>query len=373
MTKLEELAHFSQSVWLDNINRKLFATGRLKELIDQGLLGMTSNPTIFENAITKSDDYDEEILSLAKAGKSTFEIYDELTVKDIQKAADLFHPVYERTKGLDGYVSLEINPMLADKTKETIDEGKRLHGKVQRPNLMLKVPSTDEGFEAVEALTSLGMNVNVTLIFSRAQYRNTVEAYMKGIRKFIKSGGDAGKVRSVASVFVSRVDTLADTMLAEKIYAEESQDMKDQIESMKGKAAVANSLAIYRIHRELFSSPQFLELKAEGAHHQRPLWASTGTKNAAYSDIKYVEELLVRNTVNTLPEATLTAFMDHGRISDVEKNCEESENTLLRFAEKGIDIDKVCQKLLTDGVASFKKSFESLLASIETKARKLHV
>ncbi len=373
MKKLEELAHFSQSVWLDNINRKLFATGRLKELIGLGLLGMTSNPTIFENAITKSDDYDEEILTLAKAGKSTFEIYDELTVRDIQKAADLFHPVFESTRGVDGYVSLEINPLLARKTRETIEEGKRLHGKVQRPNLMLKVPSTDEGFDAVEALTSLGMNVNVTLIFSRTQYKNTVEAYLRGIRKFINSGGDARKVRSVASVFVSRVDTLADKMLEEKMASEECRAIRGSMEPMKGKAAVANSLAIYKIHRELFSSPQFLELKDKGAHHQRPLWASTGTKNPAYSDIKYVEELMVKNTVNTMPETTLAAFMDHGRIADVEINCGEAEDTILWFAEKGIDIDNVCQKLLTDGVAAFARSFESLLASIETKAQKLHV
>jgi len=373
MKKLQELAQFSQSVWLDNINRKLFATGRLKELIAEGLLGMTSNPTIFENAITKSDDYDEEILSLAKEGRSTFEIYDELTVKDIQTAADLFRPVYDSTNGLDGYVSLEINPLLARKTKETIEEGKRLHGKVKRPNLMLKVPATDEGYEAIEVFTSLGMNVNATLIFSRAQYKSTVESYLRGIRKLIEKGGDARKVRSVASVFVSRIDTTVDKMLAEKMESEECRAIRGSMEPMLGKAAVANSLAIYGIHRELFSTAEFQELKDKGAHHQRPLWASTGTKNPSYSDIKYVEELLVKNSVNTMPEGTLAAFMEHGRIEDVEKNCEEAGDTILWLAEKGIDIDQVCQKLLTDGVASFAKSFESLLASIESKAKKLHV
>ncbi|UCG35616.1 MAG: transaldolase, partial [Candidatus Omnitrophota bacterium] len=242
---LQQLDSFGQSIWLDNINRVMIESGKLKELISQGLLGMTSNPTIFDKAISSSSEYDEKMIKLAKEGKSTFEIYDELTVKDVQDAIDIFKSVYEKTKGLDGYVSLEINPKLAYNIKETIAEGKRLWKKVNRANLMLKVPSTNEGFGAVEELTALGMNINITLIFSLEQYINTFKAYINGIKRFIEGGGDESKVHSVASVFVSRIDTVVDAMLDKMMPKANSQQEKVKLENLKGKAAVANSAIIY--------------------------------------------------------------------------------------------------------------------------------
>jgi len=371
MTGLEELAAIGQSVWLDNINRKLFTTGRLRELIQAGLLGMTSNPSIFDNAISKSDDYDVEIRASAP-GKDIFGIYDELTIKDIQEAADLFLPVYEKTGGIDGYVSLEINPRLARKSQETIDEGKRLHKKVNRPNLMLKVPATDEGFIPVEELLAGGINVNITLIFSREQYERTARAYIRAIKRLVDRGGDPRRVHSVASVFVSRIDTAVDAMLNEKLASEECRALHGRLREYLGKAAVANSLAIHRTHRSIFSSPEFLALREKGANYQRVLWASTSSKNPAYSDIKYVEELMVKNTVNTMPEVTLDAFMDHGRAQEIQDG-QDPDDIIAGFKDLGINIDEVNGRLLADGVAAFEKSFESLMKSIEAKARKLHV
>ena len=243
-TVLRDLCETGQSIWLDNINRSMIESGRLKELINLGLRGMTSNPTIFDKAISTSTDYDEEILQLSNSDKTTFQIYDDLTTKDIQDAADLFLPIYEETRGLDGYVSLEINPHLAFNTNETIEEGKRLHQKVNRPNVMFKVPSTEEGFGAVEELISSGINVNITLIFSLEQYIKTAQAYMRGIKLLLENNGDPRSVHSVASVFVSRVDTYVDKLLEEKESQENEESIKSKLNSMRGKAAVANSRLI---------------------------------------------------------------------------------------------------------------------------------
>jgi len=356
---LRQLADFGQSIWLDNINRTMLTDGRLKELVNLGLRGMTSNPSIFDKAISKSDVYDEHIAALAKAEKGTFEIYDELTVKDIQDAADIFKPVYDETGGLDGYVSLEINPQLAHKTDETITEGRRLHAKVDRVNLMLKVPATTEGFPAIEEFSASGINVNATLIFSLQQYIDTANAYIRGIKRFIDSGGDASMVRSVASVFVSRVDSAVDKMLDEKA-----------IPNLKGKAAVSNCAMIYKKFLEAFSSEEFKKLRAGGANKQRPLWASTSTKNPAYSNIKYVEELIARNTVNTLPDATFEAVLNHGAVKEaLTSDASAAEDTILDLVKAGIDINEVCNKLLSDGVDAFEKSFLSLLSSLEQKGK----
>jgi len=337
----------------------MLTDGRLKELVNLGLRGMTSNPSIFDKAISKSDVYDEHIAALAKESKGTFEIYDDLTVKDIQDAADIFKPVYDETGGLDGYVSLEINPQLAHKTDETIAEGMRLHAKVDRTNLMLKVPATDEGFPAVEEFIASGINVNTTLIFSLQQYIDTANAYVRGIKRFIDSGGDAGKVRSVASVFVSRVDSAVDQTLDEK-----------SIPDLKGKAAVSNCAMIYKKFLEIFSSEEFKKLQASGANKQRPLWASTSTKNPAYSDIKYVEELIARDTVNTLPDATFEAVLNHGVVKEaLTSDASAAEDTILDLVKAGIDINEVCNKLLSDGVDAFEKSFLSLLDSLEQKGK----
>jgi transaldolase len=369
---VEQLAGFGQSIWFDNISRSLIESGQLKEMIALGVKGVTSNPTIFDKAISDSPDYDEKIRELHKEGKSTFEIYDDLTIRDIQDATDMFKPIYEKTNGLDGYVSLEINPELAYKTQETIEEGRRLHKKVDRPNLMLKVPATGEGFEAVEALLGDGINVNITLIFSLDQYIKTAQAYLGGLNRLLEKGGDISRTASVASVFVSRVDTAADKMIDDAMAKQADDEARRELESLKGQAAVANSHLIYAKHLELFSNESFRSLAEKGAGVQRVLWGSTGTKDPSYSDIKYVTELIARNTVNTLPDKTLEAFLDHGAIKEaLTGNVDQSQKTVDSLKEFGIDVDTICAKLLVDGAASFTKSFQSLLNTIERTASEM--
>lgn len=356
-----ELAEFGQSVWLDNINRAMIDSGKLKSMIGLGLRGMTSNPSIFDKAISASPDYDEEILELHQEGKTTFEIYDDLTVRDVQDAADILKDVYQETKGLDGYVSLEVNPKLAFDTKQTIEEAKRLHKKVNRANAMFKVPATKEGFKAIEELTACGINVNATLIFSLEQYSSTAQSYMRGIKRFIENKGNASKVRSVASVFVSRIDTVVDSLLDEKI---------SRVSSLKTKAAVANSSLIYKKYLDIFSATEFKRLKDEGANAQRVLWGSTSTKNPSCSDIKYVTELIAKGTVNTMPENTWEAFLGHGKIKEaLSADIEDAKMVIEGLKDFDVDIGIVCAKLLADGVVAFEKSFESLLHSIEEKVR----
>lgn len=370
-TTVQELTEFGQSIWLDYISRSLIDTGKLKQMIDTGVRGMTSNPSIFDKAISSSNDYDVSINKLKQMKKSTFEIYDELTIKDIQDAADLFKPVYEETKGLDGYVSLEINPRLAYQTAETVKEGKRLYHKVNRPNVLFKVASTEPGFRAVEELLAQGINVNITLIFSLQQYINTAHAYIKGVSRFVQNNGDISRLASVASVFVSRVDTLVDKLLDEKI-TEQNDETKNKLESLKGKAAVANSAIIFSKYKEIFSSKEFKEIQKKGARVQRLLWGSTSTKNPVYSDTKYVTELIGENTINTIPEKTLNAFLNHGVVKQVLiSNIAEHKEIISELLKNSINIDAIREKLLSDGVAAFEKSFDSLLASITEKAKQL--
>jgi transaldolase len=362
-TTIEQLGELRQSIWLDYISRSLLRSGRLNELIRMGVTGMTSNPTIFDQAINSGNEYDEQIRELKKAGKSVFEIYDDITIKDIQAAADMFKPIYERTKGLDGYVSLEINPQLAYKTEETIEEGKRLAKKVNRPNAMFKVPATEAGYEAIQALLAAGSNVNVTLIFSLGQYQKTAAAYLAGIKALLKNKGAARQVRSVASVFVSRIDTAVDALL------DKLPDAKAAA-SLKGKAATANSNMIYCTYANIFAGDEFKRLEKQGATVQRVLWGSTGTKNPAYNDIKYVAELIGKDTVNTVPEKTLEAFLDHGVVKEsCTADADEPQQVIKALQKLGIDIDDICAHLLTDGVVAFEKSFLSLLAAIEKKAK----
>ncbi len=368
--KLQRLADFGQSIWLDNISRAMIEDGKLKALIEDGLKGMTSNPTIFDKSISSGKEYNALIKELHDQGKSTFEIYDELTVRDVQDAADLFMPVYEEIEGLDGYVSLEINPELAMDTNETIKEGRRLHKKVSRPNVMFKVPSADAGFEAISTLLSEGINVNVTLIFSLEQYIKTAEAYLEGMRRLINNGGDPSKVRSVASVFVSRIDTAVDRMIDEKVSSAGDDEKIERLKSLRGRAGVANSRIIYSKYQEIFSGQGFNELSAKGVNVQRLLWGSTGTKDPAYSDIKYVTELMGRDTINTLPDKTLHAFIDHGTIEDaLIGDIKEAQDILNTLREFDIDIDAVCLRLLDEGVKAFQKSFQSLLKTIDEKKR----
>ena len=371
-TTIHELYETGQSIWLDNINRSMIESGRLEELINLGLRGLTSNPTIFDKAISTSTDYDERILQLDNGDKKTFQIYDDLTIKDIQDAADIFLSTYEKSQGLDGYVSLEINPHLAFNTTETIKEGKRLYQKVNRPNVMFKVPATDEGFKAIEELISSGISVNVTLIFSLEQYIKTTQAYLSGIKRLLENNGNPRNVRSVASVFVSRIDTAADTLLEEKGSQEQEENTKNELHSLKGKAAVANSRLIYKKYQKILSSEEFKALWEKGANVQRVLWGSTSSKNPAYSDIKYVTELIGKNTVNTVPDGTLDAFLDHGEVKEaLVADAGDAQEIIENLRKFDIDINTVCAKLLADGVVSFEKSFDSLLNSIETKSKNL--
>ena len=371
-TTIQQLGDWGQSIWLDNISRSLFASGKLKSMIEAGVRGMTSNPTIFEKAISGSADYEEEIKALCQAGKSTFEIYDDLTIRDIQDAADMFRPLYEKTNRVDGYVSLEINPALAYKTEETIEEGMRLHKKVNRPNVLFKVPATDEGFSAIETFLGEGININITLIFSLGQYIKTAEAFLKGMARLLEKQGDLSRTCSVASVFVSRVDTAADKMLDEAMKKAKNKTAADELETLKGKAAVANAGLIYAKYVEIFSGKDFEQLRARGANVQRLLWGSTGTKNPAYSDIKYVTELIGKNTINTSPEKTINAFLDHGVVKEaLTADAGAFQKILDRLARTGIDMEGICAKLLIDGADAFTSSFESLLKTLEDKVKEI--
>ncbi len=362
-TKLHEIAKLGQSLWIDNISRSMITSGKLKLLIDQGLRGQTSNPTIFKQAISTSCDYDTKIQQLAEARKSTFEIYDELTIKDVQDAADLFRGVYENTKGLDGYVSLEINPKLGNELDPQLKEGMRLWEKLNRPNVMIKVPATKNGLGVVEGLISQGINVNVTLIFSAEQYQQVVWAYIKGLSHLAKNSGDIKKVHSVASVFVSRTDTNVDKRLDE---------IKEA--SLRGKAAVSNCEIIYHKFQKSFSGQEFNALKAKGANIQRVLWASTGTKDAKYSDIKYITELIAADTVNTVPDKTLEAVLDHGIAKTaMPGDVAAAQKTIEQLRALGIDVGVVCNQLLDDGLSSFEKSFDELTVCIEEKRSRLLV
>jgi len=361
-TTIEKLADAGQSAWLDNINRSMIETGELERLIGLGLRGMTSNPAIFDKSIRLSSDYDKKIEALYNQGKSMFDIYDDLTVRDVQDAADIFNSVYNETNGLDGYVSLEVSPKLAFKVKETIKDAQRLFEKVNRPNVMFKIPATDEGHAAIEELVSEGININATLIFSLEQYAKTAAAYIKGLGRLLQKGRDLGRVHSVASVFVSRIDLAVDKMISED----------SALQSLKGKASVSNSRLIFQKYLDIFSGSEFKKLKEKGANLQRVLWASTSTKNPSYSDIKYVVELIGRDTVNTLPDDTLQAFLDHGRVEEaLGSDVTEARNLIGSLKSSGIDVDSVCEKLLQDGIIAFEKSFDSLLSSIEEKAEGL--
>jgi len=359
MTRLHELGKIGQAIWLDYIRRSFITSGQLEAWIETGVTGVTSNPTIFEKAITGSTDYDEPLHCLVDAGKKAVEIYEALAFEDIQRAADLLRPVYQSTGGRDGYVSLEASPHLAHDTARTITEARRLFAALERPNVMIKVPATPAGIPAIETLIGEGININVTLIFSRAQYQAAARAYIAGLEKLAASGGDISRVASVASFFVSRVDTAVDRAL-EEIGNTELLDK------------MANAKAAYALFWEMFSSARWKRLAALGARVQRPLWASTSTKNPLYPDTLYVDSLIGRDTVNTVPLATLQAFLDHGRVSPtLEADLDEARAHLTRLADLGIELATITQKLLDDGVAAFAKSFEALMASIAEKCKRL--
>ena len=365
---LARLAEFGQSVWLDYIHRDLIVNGELAEWIDRGLKGMTSNPAIFNQAISRGTAYDGAIARLSEQGAPADRVYDALAVKDIQDAADCFRPVYEVSGARDGYVSLEINPKLARETQASVEEGLRLFQEVNRPNVMIKVPATDAGFPVVAALLGEGVNVNVTLIFSLPQYAKTVDAYREGLLRAFEKKLPLNRIRSVASVFVSRVDTRIDALLEAKARAAYTEAERAVLLSLKGRVAGANCRMIYEKYKEYFCAVPVPQLKQAGAHPQRVLWASTSTKNPAYSDVKYVEELVAKDTVNTVPEKTLRAYCDHGRMTyDLALDAGEAQTVLRILQQTGICLDEECRALLDEGVQAFEKAFEQLLGSIEEK------
>ncbi len=358
-----------QAVWLDSISSRMIRSGRLGSMIAAGsIYGVTSNPTIFGLAIEKNEgDYNTSLIRLADDGKSTFEIYDELTRADIAEGADLFRPVFQRN-ALDGWISLEVMPSLAHSVEKTVAEARRLSSLLGRPNVFIKVPSTTAGLVAVRQLIGQGISVNVTLMFNRRHYREVAEAYMGGLEDLQKTGGDLSKVQSVASVFVSRMDTLADKLI-EETAASASGAVKKKLEALKGKAGVANCKAIYQDFLSIFGDRRFRALAAKGARIQRPLWASTGTKNPAYSDLLYVENLIAPDTVNTMPEKTLDALLDHGKCAGdtIFEGVDEAARILGDLAENGIDTEVLGEKLQDEGVLLFAKSYNELLATIEER------
>jgi transaldolase/glucose-6-phosphate isomerase len=366
---IQQVQSLGQSIWYDNIRRGLLVSGELKRLIDLGVTGLTSNPTIFEKAISGSTDYDDALLSLALAGRSANEIYEALTLEDIQAASDLLRPIFDRTGGADGYASLEVNPHLAHDTEGTVAEAKRLFAALGRPNVMVKVPATPEGIPAVRRLIGEGVNVNVTLTFSLDAYSQVRDAYIGGLEDLARAGGDVSKVASVASFFVSRVDTAVDALLQERIMHGDTEGVAP---TLLGRAAIANAKLAYRDFKTTFGGRRFTGLRRRGARVQRPLWASTSTKNPNYSDVMYAESLIGRDTVDTLPEATLTAFLEHGRAAEtLEQGLEEAEQVMASLEDAGISMEHVTAKLLADGVKAFADSFDKLIANIEDKRARL--
>lgn len=365
MNPLEQVFKYGQSIWLDAISRDLINSGELQRLVNEDKLrGVTSNPTIFEQAINRGHSYDDALRQLLRADsqQSDKDLFEALAFEDIRMAADVLRPLYDETEGGDGYVSLEVSPHLASDMEATIEDAQRLWDAVQRPNLMIKIPATPAGIPAITHSIAAGININVTLMFSLQNYADVSQAYIRGLNSRAESspvGGTTWPV-SVASFFVSRVDSAVDPML-EKIGTPEALDLR-------GKIAIANAKLAYQRFREVFYDEPFAGLRGKGAHLQRPLWGSTGTKNPAYSDVLYVEELIGRDTINTLPRKTLDAFRDHGRVREtLQEGVEEAEADIAQLRELGIDLDAVTRQLQEDGVAAFAASYDKLLTALHAK------
>ena len=371
MNTTQQLSAAGQSVWYDNIQRGLLVNGALAGMIARGeIRGVTSNPTIFMNAIVKSRDYAAGLAPLAKAGNSPEEIFWQLAIEDIRAAADLFRPLYDESGGGDGYVSLEVSPYLAHDTAGTTAEAKQLWQRVDRPNLLIKIPATVAGLPAITAVIAEGINVNVTLVFSVERYRAVMDAYLSGLEQRMSAGLPVDRIASVASFFVSRVDTKVDGALAGMV--DRGGTRADKAASLLGKAAIANARMAYVEYKKVFGSLRFRALKAQGARTQRPLWASTGTKNPNYRDVVYVEELIGPDTVNTVPPQTLAAFLDHGQVhpGSLEENVAEAEQTLAGLQALGISMNAVTDELEQEGVQSFADAFTALLNAIEVSREK---
>ena len=365
---LKQLLDYGQSMWLDYIRRDLFTTGKLKQMIaDDGLRGMTSNPAIFEKAIADSSLYDDMLKQLASrkdldaTGK-----FEQIAIRDIQDAADTLRPVYEESNFRDGYVSLEVSPYLARKTKETIDEARRLWKAVNRENVMIKVPGTAEGLPAIRQLIGEGLNINITLLFAQEVYEKVADAYVAGLEEVAARGGNLKKMASVASFFISRIDTLIDSMLDQKLKNTSDPQQQALLKDLHGKVAIANGKLTYQRYQKIFSGPRWQALAAKGAQTQRVLWASTSTKNPNYRDVIYVEELIGPDTVNTMPPATIDAFRDHGKLrNSLAEDIPGAQKVMDDLPRASISIKEVTDKLTDDGVKLFADAFDKLLAAVE--------
>ncbi len=366
---LLQLKVLGQSVWYDNIDRGQLLSGQFKRLLDEdGVSGVTANPTIFQKSISQGQAYDEQVTKLIKAGKSTSDIYEALIIQDIQTVADMLHTIYEMTGRQDGFVSLEVSPDLAHNTEGTLAEVRRFWKMVNRPNLMIKIPGTPEGIPAVQQALTEGINVNITLIFSIDDYRQVAEAYITALEKRNAAGQDISHIASVASFFVSRVDTLVDKLLEDKIKATNDKTEQQKLKSLEGKAAIANARLVYEDFKHIFGTSRFETLRHSGAHVQRPLWASTSTKNPAYRDVLYAEELIGPNTVDTMPLETVEKFHDHGRvILTVENDLPQARAVFEALEQVGIHYDQVTKQLQDEGVQKFADSFHELFQGIEQK------
>jgi transaldolase len=365
---LKALLSYGQSTWLDYIRRDLITSGKLKTMInDDGLRGMTSNPSIFEKAIADSHLYDDMLKSLgSRADLDATSRYEQIAIRDIQDAADILRPVYQSSEFRDGYVSLEVSPLLARETQKTIDEGRRLWKAVNRENVMIKVPGTAEGLPAIRQLIGDGININVTLLFAQEVYEKVAEAYIAGLEDLAKRGGNLKKMAGVASFFISRIDTLADSMIEDKLKTTKDAQTQTLLKGLLGKVAIANGKLTYQRYQRIFSGPRWEALASKGAQTQRVLWASTSTKNPAYRDVMYVEELIGPDTVDTMPPATVDAFRDHGRLrNSLAEDVAGAQKVMDDLAKAGISIKEVTTRLTTDGVKLFADAFHQLLAAVE--------
>ena len=366
---LLQLKTQGQSVWYDTIDRVQLVSGLFKRLLDEdGIVGVTSNPTIFQKSISHGDAYDEQMTQLIKQRKSTNEIYEALVIKDITTVADMLRPIYDRTNRQDGFVSLEVSPDLAHDTERSLSEARRFWKMVDRPNLMIKIPATPEGIPAVQQALTEGININITLIFSLDSYREVADAYISALEDRNAEGKDISHIASVASFFVSRVDTLVDQLLEDKIKTTSDSAEQQKLKSLEGKAAIANARLVYQEFTRIFHTPRFETLKHSGAHVQRPLWASTSTKNPAYRDVLYAEELIGPDTVDTMPLETIENFRDHGRVSrTVENDIQQAKDVFAALEKVGIHYDQVTKQLQDEGVQKFADSFHALFQGIESK------
>ena len=371
LQKIEQ--EYGQSIWMDNLNRDLIQSGELKTLIEtRGLRGLTSNPSIFEKAIVGNAIYDADIEAGIKANQSVEKIYESLVFEDIRNACDHFRAIYDETEGLDGYVSIEVPPNIATDGDKTLAEAKRYYKAIDRENVMVKIPGTPQGLEAVEKVIAEGINVNITLLFSVDSYVETAWAYIRGLEARVKAGEDVSKIASVASFFISRIDVKVDEAIDEKLQHVTELQKKAQLEQIKGKVAIANAKIAYQKYKEIIQSDRWQALAAKGANPQRLLWASTSSKNPNYSDVIYVDELIGPETVNTLPPATIEACADHCDVaSRIETDVDEAYHLIENLPEFGIDLDQVMAELLEEGIEKFIQPFESLMSSLETKVKKL--